>query len=81
MIKTILKHAFRLVGLALNGSRHWCILFEFLPLRRKEQDGVVVGFAEGMAGEGFVCIAEVRVAEVEGIAHAHSAIIMLVEFR
>ena len=42
---------------------------EFLPIRRKEHDGVAVGFAEGRGGDGFVCIAEVRVAVVDGIAH------------
>ena len=66
------------VGPVLNGSRHGYVLFEFLPITRKEQDGVLVGFAEGRAGEDFVCISEVRVAVVEGIAHARSTINMLV---
>ena len=41
----------------------------------------MVGFSEGRVLEGFVCITEVRVAVVEGIAHAHCAINMLEEFR
>ena len=41
----------------------------------------MVGFAEGRAGEGFVCITEVGIAVVEGVAHARRAINMLEEFR
>jgi hypothetical protein len=59
MIKTILKHGFRLVRPALNSTNHGYFLFEFLPIGREEQDGVVVRFAERRVGEGLVSILEV----------------------
>jgi hypothetical protein len=64
-----------------DGSSHWYILFELRHIRQNEQDGIVVEFAERRAGEGFVCIAEVRVAVVESISPACRAINMLIEFR
>ena len=54
---------------------------EFLPISWDEQDWFMVGFAEGRAGEGFVCIAEVRVAVVESISPMCRAINMLIKFR
>jgi hypothetical protein len=39
----------------------------------------VVGFAEGRAGEVLVCIAEVRVAVVQCIAHASATVNMLID--
>ena len=41
----------------------------------------MVGFADWRAGEGFLYIAEVRVALIECITPTHSAINMLIEFR
>jgi hypothetical protein len=55
----------RFVRPALNSPLHRYILFEFLPLGREEKDGVMVRFAERMAGEGLLCIGEVRVTVIQ----------------
>ena len=42
VIKTVLKRGFRLVRPALNRPQHKYFLFEFLPIGREEQNGVVI---------------------------------------
>jgi hypothetical protein len=80
-IKTILKRGFRLVRPALNSTKHGYFLFEFLPIGREEQDGVVVRFAERKAGEGLVSIPEVGIEMVESLSSASSTVDMLIELR
>ena len=65
LIKTILKHIFRLVRPALNSTKHGYFLFEFLPIGLEEQDGDVDWFAVRRAGEGLLSIQEVWIAMFE----------------
>ena len=81
MIEKILTRGFRLVRPALNGPCHWYILFEFLPIGGEKQNGVVVRFAGRRAGEGIVCITEVRVSVIQCFASLGTTINMLIEFR
>ena len=51
LIKTTLKSVFRLVRPVLNIPYYGYFLFEFLPIGREEQSGVVVRFSERRAGD------------------------------
>jgi hypothetical protein len=62
----------------LDRPEHGHFLFQFLSIGWEQQNGVMVRFDEGRAGEGFVCIVEVRVAMVE---NATSLFNMLIKFR
>jgi hypothetical protein len=81
VIKTILKCGFRLVRPALNSPYHGYFLFEFLPIEKEEQNGVVVRFAERRAREGLVGMAEVGVTVVECFSSASTTVGMLIELR
>jgi hypothetical protein len=54
-------------------------LFEFLPVGREEQNGVVIRFAEGSAGEDLEGILKVGVAAVECFSSASTTVNVLID--
>ena len=62
-----------------NSPKHGYFLFEFLPIGREKQNGVVVRFAERMTGDGLVGIPEVGVTAVECISSASTTVNVLIE--
>jgi hypothetical protein len=81
VIEAILKRGIRLVGPALNRPEHGRFLFKFLSIGWEQQNGVMVRFSERRAREGFVCIAEVRVAMIQNAASPGRAFDMLIKCR
>ena len=51
----------------LNIPRNGYILFAFLPIGREQKICVMVRFAKRRAGEGLVCIPEVRITMVNSV--------------
>ena len=79
MIKAILERGIRLIRPALDWPEHGRFLF--LSIGWEQQNGVKFRFAKGRAVEGFVCIAEVKVAMIQSASSPCRAFDMLIEFR
>ena len=56
-------------------------MFEFLPIGREDQNGVVIRFSKGRAGEGLVGIPEVAEEVVECFSSGSTIVDMLIELQ
>jgi hypothetical protein len=52
-----------------------------LSIGREQQNGVLDRFAERRAGEGYVCVVEVRVAMIQNAVSPSCVFDMLIKFR
>ena len=57
------------------------LLSDAMRNMRDQQNGVVVSFSERRAREGLICVAEVRIAMIQGFSSPGCANDMLIQFR